>query len=79
MHAVKFLLAIALCLAATLAQAARIRFIDVPADTDGPALTGAMWYPCSAPPAEVKLGVAFHRELNAAVVAFFRKHLRGMD
>jgi predicted dienelactone hydrolase len=56
MHAVKFLLAISLCLAATLVQAAGIRFIDVPADTDGPALTGAMWYPCSAPPADVKLG-----------------------
>jgi predicted dienelactone hydrolase len=56
MHAVKFLLAIALWQTATLAQAAGLRFIDVPADAGGPAVTGAMWYPCPAPPAEVKVG-----------------------
>lgn len=48
--------AVALCLAATLAQAAGFRFIEVPADTDGPALSGAMWYPCSQPPAEIQVG-----------------------
>jgi hypothetical protein len=34
-------LAIALCLTTTLAQAAGFRFIEVPADADGPALRGA--------------------------------------
>jgi predicted dienelactone hydrolase len=28
----------------------------VPADADGPALKGAMWYPCAAPPGEIELG-----------------------
>jgi predicted dienelactone hydrolase len=56
MPAGKLLLAIALCLTATSAQAAGFRVIDVPADTGGPALTGAIWYPCSAPPGEVDLG-----------------------
>jgi predicted dienelactone hydrolase len=32
------------------------RFIDVPADGDGPALEGAMWYPCASPPGEIDLG-----------------------
>jgi predicted dienelactone hydrolase len=31
------------------------RFIEVPADADGPALKGAMWYPCSEPPGEIAL------------------------
>jgi predicted dienelactone hydrolase len=56
MYAFKFLAAIALCLAATLAQAAGFRFIDVPADADGPALKGAMWYPCAAPPGDIDVG-----------------------
>jgi predicted dienelactone hydrolase len=56
MQASKFLVAIALCVTATLAQAAGFRFIDVPADADGPALSGAMWYPCSEPPRKIDLG-----------------------
>jgi len=32
------------------------RLIEVPADADGPALDGAMWYPCSEPPGEIDLG-----------------------
>ena len=48
--------AVALCLAATLAQAAGFRFIEMPADAAGPALNGAMWYPCAEPPGEVDLG-----------------------
>ncbi len=51
-----FLAAVALCLTATLAHAAGLRFIEVPADADGPALKGAMWYPCAAPPGEIQLG-----------------------
>jgi predicted dienelactone hydrolase len=56
MHAPKFLVAIALCLTATLAQAAGFRFIEVPADRGGPALKGAIWYPCAGPPGEMHLG-----------------------
>ena len=51
------LAASALCLMATIAQAAGFRLIEVPADADGPALSGAMWYPCSEPPGEIDLGV----------------------
>jgi predicted dienelactone hydrolase len=38
------------------AHAAGFRFIDVPAGAERPALTGAMWYPCSEPPGEIHLG-----------------------
>jgi predicted dienelactone hydrolase len=55
MHAARFVVVIALCLTATLAQTAGFRFIDVPADADGPALKGAMWYPCAEPPGEINL------------------------
>ncbi|HML11724.1 MAG TPA: prolyl oligopeptidase family serine peptidase [Xanthobacteraceae bacterium] len=55
MLAGRILLAIGLGLAATCAHAAGFRFIEVPADTEGPALAGAIWYPCAAPPGEVKL------------------------
>jgi predicted dienelactone hydrolase len=58
MHAFRSLAVICLCLLATLAHAAGLRVIDVPADSEGPELHGAMWYPCSEPPDEVKLGYA---------------------
>jgi predicted dienelactone hydrolase len=56
MHASKFLCACVACLASAHAQAAGFRFIDVPADTDGPALAAAMWYPCSEPRGKIDLG-----------------------
>ena len=56
MQGSKFLVAIALCVVATLAQAAGLRSIDVPADAAGPTLKGGMWSPCSEPPDEVVLG-----------------------
>jgi hypothetical protein len=55
-RATKFLVAFALGLTATLAQAAGFRFIEVPVDADGPVLNGAMWYPCSEPPDTIVLG-----------------------
>lgn len=58
MLTIRSLSVIYLCLLATLAHAAGLRVIDVPADTSGPALHGALWYPCSDPPREVKLGNA---------------------
>jgi predicted dienelactone hydrolase len=51
----KFLVASTLFLTATLAQAAGFRSIDIPADAEGPAIQGAMWYPCAEPPGEIHL------------------------
>jgi predicted dienelactone hydrolase len=56
MHACKLFGAIMLCLGATLAHAAGLRSIDLSADAGGPALNGAVWYPCSQPPADVDFG-----------------------
>ncbi len=56
MYASKWLGVLILCLTATLAQGAGVRAIDVPATVEGPALRGAVWYPCSQPPGEVHLG-----------------------
>lgn len=56
MYTRKLILVIALCLAPTLAHGAGFQFIDVPANADGPALHGAIWYPCSEPPGRVDLG-----------------------
>lgn len=56
MCASKFIAAITVCFMATLAQAAGLRLIDIPASADGPALKGAMWYPCAEPPGAVNLG-----------------------
>jgi predicted dienelactone hydrolase len=43
------LLGMALCITATMAQAAGIEFFDVSDDPVGRPLTGAIWFPCSAP------------------------------
>jgi predicted dienelactone hydrolase len=56
MYVCKILGAIILCLTATLAQGAGLRTIDIAADADGPALTGAVWYPCSQPPGLAEIG-----------------------
>ncbi|MGJ7498804.1 alpha/beta hydrolase family protein [Variovorax sp. ZT5P49] len=45
----------ALCLFTTLTQAAGFRFIEVPADANGPALHGAVWSPCDAPAGKIVL------------------------
>ena len=37
------------------AKAAGLSFIDIPADANGPALTGAVWSPCSEPPQGIRL------------------------
>jgi predicted dienelactone hydrolase len=50
-------LAAALSLATpTLSEAAGFRFIDIPADTEGPEIKGAVWSPCAEPPGELSLG-----------------------
>src|SRR5215471_10186091 len=40
---------VALCFAAMPAQSAGVRFFDILSDTKSRPLTGAVWYPCSAP------------------------------
>jgi len=50
-------LSAALCLSATLGHAAGFGIIDIPAGKDGPALRGAVWTPCDAPPGEIAFGV----------------------
>jgi predicted dienelactone hydrolase len=56
-HVCRFLAPIGFCLTATLAQAAGLRSIDIPADPDGPAIHGAIWYPCAEPRGEVRLDI----------------------
>ena len=56
MYARKLPAVIILCLGATLAHGAGLQAIAVPADAGGAALKGAVWYPCSQPPAEVDFG-----------------------
>jgi predicted dienelactone hydrolase len=55
MRRFKFTLAAALCFATTLAHAAGLQFIDVPADAEGPALTGVVWTLCATAAQEVLL------------------------
>jgi predicted dienelactone hydrolase len=50
-----FTIALALCIGTTAAQAAGFRYIDIPADAEGPAIHGAMWSPCAAPPGEIQV------------------------
>jgi predicted dienelactone hydrolase len=52
----ELVLAAIFCFAATLAQAAGVRFFDVPADTTAPKMAGAVWYPCAAPTQETEIG-----------------------
>ena len=44
------------CIASAKAEAAGFRFIDIPADANGPALTGAVWSPCDQPPQQIRVG-----------------------
>jgi predicted dienelactone hydrolase len=56
-HVYRLLSAIGFCVTVTLAQAAGLRSIDIPADVDGPAIHGMIWYPCAEPPGEIPVGV----------------------
>jgi predicted dienelactone hydrolase len=56
-HVCRFLAAVGFCLTATLAQAAGLRPVDIPADANGPAIRGAIWYPCTEPAGEVRLDI----------------------
>jgi len=56
-HVCRVLSAIGVCLTATLAQAAGLRSIDIPADADGPAIHGLIWYPCAEPPGSIRVDI----------------------
>jgi predicted dienelactone hydrolase len=55
MRLLTFAFTAALSFAGPCAQAAGLQFIEVPADASGPALKGAVWYPCAASAGKVKL------------------------
>jgi predicted dienelactone hydrolase len=55
MRPLKLALAAVFFSAATLAHAAGVRFIDIAAGATGPAMTGAVWYPCAAPPQDINI------------------------
>jgi predicted dienelactone hydrolase len=55
MSILKFTLASAFCLMATLVHAAGFRFVTVPAEAGFPKIEGAVWSPCQEPVGEVKL------------------------
>ena len=57
-YLLKFVLAIAFCFIATSAEAAGVRPIDIPASSEGPALTGVLWSPCALAPQQVEIGDA---------------------
>lgn len=52
----RLLASLLFALAAGLAHGAGLRTIEVPADAQGPALRGAVWTPCAAPPGRVAIG-----------------------
>ncbi|MDR3427180.1 dienelactone hydrolase [Silvimonas sp.] len=55
-HIHQYLAAGVLAMSSFLANAAEFAWISVPADADGPALKGAIWYPSATPPAALELG-----------------------
>ena len=55
MQIIKFALAAAFCVTATLAHAAGFRLVDVPAAAGAPAIQAAVWSPCREPVGEVQL------------------------
>ncbi|MCA7949880.1 alpha/beta hydrolase [Burkholderia seminalis] len=51
-----WLSAVLLCLSATIAHAAGVKFVTIPADTRGPAVRAAIWTPCAAPARPLTIG-----------------------
>ncbi|MEW6339587.1 MAG: alpha/beta fold hydrolase [Pseudomonadota bacterium] len=51
-----FISAVVLCLSTTIAHAAGIKLVQVPADADGPALRAMVWTPCAEPAQAVAFG-----------------------
>ncbi|MGJ7499687.1 alpha/beta hydrolase family protein [Variovorax sp. ZT5P49] len=57
MPILRFLFLAVFCLSATLAQAAGLSTIEIPATPEGPAMRGAVWTPCASPAGEITLGM----------------------
>lgn len=55
MTRLNLVLAATLCLVAPLCHAAGFKFIRIPADTEGPAITAAMWSPCAEAPQAIQI------------------------
>lgn len=51
-----FISAVLLCLSTSIAHAAGIKFVQIPADANGPALRAIVWTPCAEPAEEVLIG-----------------------
>ena len=56
LNAAKLAVLVVFGLIAASAYAAGFRMIEVPAKADQPAISGAIWYPCSKAPGEIELG-----------------------
>ena len=57
MRLLVMLIVVVACFASPEAKAAGFSFIDIPADANGPALTGAVWSPCDQPPQQMRVGM----------------------
>jgi predicted dienelactone hydrolase len=51
-----FISAVLLCLSTTITHAAGLKFVQIPADTNGPALKAIVWTPCAEPAQEIPMG-----------------------
>lgn len=49
------LIVVVVCFVSPKIEAAGFRFIDIPADANGPALTGAVWSPCDQQPQQMRV------------------------
>ncbi|CAD5295835.1 Dienelactone hydrolase [Bosea sp. 62] len=52
----RLLSSLAFCLATSLTQAAGLKSVDIPAEGGLQPLKGAIWYPCTQPKSEIRLG-----------------------
>jgi predicted dienelactone hydrolase len=55
-HVCRIVSALTVCLTVNVAQAAGVRSVDIPADSDGPAIRGMVWYPCAERSGEIPVG-----------------------
>jgi predicted dienelactone hydrolase len=52
----RIILTVLFCLSTTISQAAGIKYLQVPADANGPALKAMVWTPCAAAATSIKVG-----------------------
>ena len=51
-----WLAALAVCFGASQAEAAGLQLVDIPANAEGPAIKGAIWYPCAEAATPISFG-----------------------